>query len=187
MPEELKKALNPAEARRVVLGFLLLAGLSAFLLYPYFRPRPPLFSGTKVPDFELELLSGGEPGDRVRRVDLNQKPLILDFWASWCAPCRAQTESLIRAYPKLAGRATVLGIATGEPREAAAAFLQGHETPYSNAYDEDAGLARALQVSTLPTLLIVDARGQIVAASTRQLSAEAILELLDKAPQSAEK
>lgn len=186
MADEVRKQLSPREARRVFVGFLLLAGLFTFVVYPYFKPRPPRFSGAKVPDFELELISGGSPGDRVRRVDLQQKPLILDFWASWCAPCRAQTETLIRAYPRLEGRAVVLGIATGEPRDAAEALLAKNPTPYSNAYDEEAALARALEVSTLPTLLIVNPRGEIVSASTRQLSEDEVVELLDKLEQSVE-
>lgn len=186
MSSEPKKSLGPKEARRVAIGFVLLTGLFAFVLYPYFRPAPARFAVANVPDFELELISGGAPGDRVRRVDLADKLLILDFWASWCAPCRAQTESLTQAHPQLVGRATVLGVATGEPIEAAKKFTLENATPYSNAYDEDGLLARALSVSTLPTLLIVDPKGRILAATTRQLSAEEIVLLLDTASESAE-
>jgi len=183
---EPKKSLSPKEARRVAIGFVLLTGLFAFVLYPYFRPAPARFAVANIPDFELELISGGSSGDRVRRIDLTDKPLILDFWASWCAPCRGQTHSLIQAYPKLAERATVLGIATGEPLEAAKKYALESATPYSNAYDDDGLLARTLSVSTLPTLLIVDPTGRILAATTKQLSAEEIVGLLDTALESAE-
>lgn len=186
MSSEPKKSLSLKEARRAAIGFVLLTGLFAFVLYPYFRPAPARLAVANVPDFELELISGGSPGDRVRRVDLADKLLILDFWASWCAPCRGQTTNLIQAHPKLAERATVLGIATGEPIEAAKKYALESGTPYSNAYDDEGLLARALSVSTLPTLLIVDNTGRILAATTKQLSAEEIVGLLDTAVESAE-
>ena len=75
--------------------------------------------GALAPDFELDTLNGG----RFRLSDLRGRPLVVNFWASWCSPCRREVPALIRA--QNAHEETgllVIGVNIEEPRSAAQAF-----------------------------------------------------------------
>lgn len=155
------KAMGRREVRIYLVGLLVATLILAFLIAPYLGPRPNLTSKQLLPDFELPLLSGGSLGDRVRSADLKGRPLILDFWASWCGPCAVQARELEAAAATLDPRIYVLGIDTGEPESSGRAHLGAHPSRHSNAYDEDGRLAKELDIHELPTLIFVDASGHI--------------------------
>ena len=69
-----------------------------------------------APDFELETLDG----ERLRLSDLRGRPVVINFWASWCSPCRREVPALIRAQRENADSGlVVIGVNIEEPRSAA--------------------------------------------------------------------
>ncbi len=154
----------------------------AFVILPYVDPKKPSqsVSGQLAQDFDLELLSGGAVGDRLRLSDLRGKTVILDFWASWCKPCREQARALKLAAPRLGKNAVIVGVATSDLRGESQAYLQESEPAYSNVFDENGLVARAYHVDQLPTLMIVDKKGQIRGRYSRVLTADRLIELVQK-------
>ncbi len=150
----------------------------AFVILPYVDP-PTKMSGEIAADFDLELLNGGDAGDRVRLSDLRGRVVILDFWASWCQPCRQQAQALAEVAPQLGENVYLLGIATSDTQEAALGYVNEEKPLYPNAFDE-AGISRSgYHVETLPTLVIVDTEGQVKVIESRVLSAPEILALVE--------
>jgi peroxiredoxin len=150
----------------------------AFVILPYVDQKPAKLSGQEAPNFDLELLSGGAPGDRVRLSDLRGKIVVLDFWASWCRPCKEQSQVLSAVSSQLPKDVYLLGISTSDQRPAAEAFLKAENLPYANAFDEGGEVGGALHITQLPTLVVLDRSGVIVAAESRVLSAAEVTELI---------
>lgn len=91
-------------------------------------------------------------------------PLIINFWASWCEPCREEMPSLQRLADRWRGRGTaVLAIAVADKRDKAADFLWEAGVTLPLLHDPDQAVARAWGVRTLPTTLVLDRRHRIVA------------------------
>jgi thiol-disulfide isomerase/thioredoxin len=149
----------------VVLGAAVLVGLLAL---PQFGKDTLI--GSEPRDFALPRLAtaGGSPEGRVRLSDFSGKALILDFWASWCAPCREQGPIIDRVTQALGGRGLVaLGILSGDEPEAARRFLASHPVGYPSVVDDQRDAARAFGVQALPTLVILDRAGRVVAVRRR--------------------
>ncbi|MGE0255273.1 MAG: TlpA disulfide reductase family protein [Alphaproteobacteria bacterium] len=125
-----------------------------------FSPAP---APAPMPD--IPVLAPGEAGATARLADLRGRVLVVNFWATWCAPCVAELPSLQRLQAKLdPARATVVlvsqdlrGLARTEPYLA----KLGVDLPYRYV-DEKLKLSRALGVGDLPTTLLVDAEGREV-------------------------
>lgn len=154
----------------------------AFVIVPYLDPKKQsgAIAGELAQDFDLELISGGDHGERIRLSDLRGKPVILDFWASWCKPCREQAIVLEAAYAKLGGRAQLLGIATNDQHPDALGFLDQAKPSYSNAFDADGLVGRAYQVAELPTLIVVDAKGQIRGRYNHIANAQQVVDIVEQ-------
>ncbi len=176
------KTLAPKQAWYLGVAFAFVVATFAFVILPYFDPKTPSVAGREAPEFGLELIHGGDPGDRVRLSDLRGKVVVLDFWASWCKPCRAQSEIMDRLARKFEGKDVyVLGIATSDQREEADAFVQGHQLAYPSAFDEGSAVSNAYGVSVLPTLVLVGRDGTVLDVQARMVGERELTEAVEQA------
>ncbi len=113
----------------------------------------------EAPAFSLPIITGDEPGSRIRLEDLRGKVVVLDFWASWCRPCRQQARVLER-FAKANPDVVVLGIATSEPKSASARYAKTHDHGYMSAYD-DSNVAATYGARSLPTLVVIGPDGRV--------------------------
>jgi thiol-disulfide isomerase/thioredoxin len=116
--------------------------------------------GLPAPDFILRTLSEGGLGTTQRLSDLQGKTVVLDFFASWCGPCRKQAPIVDRVSRRLSGpKLAVFGVNTSDELGAAQRYLGAHPPSYPVLFDQDAEGAKAFDVSGLPTLLVIDKQG----------------------------
>jgi thiol-disulfide isomerase/thioredoxin len=119
----------------------------------------------QVDEVTGDLLGGGTydvAGDR-------GKVVVVNFWGSWCSPCRAEADDLEGAYQATKAKGvTFIGVNSRDDRDAAMAFERGRVT-YPSVYDPDGKVALKFdvtQVST-PSTLILDRQGRIAVAMRR--------------------
>lgn len=156
---------------------LFAAGLFGWLVLPRLAPDP--FVGKPARDFMLPrlALSGALGPEKVRLSDLEGKAVILDFWASWCMPCRAFSPTVDRVGKAYSARGLVtLGVLSGDLPEEAAGFLREHPVSYGTIVDDQREAALAFDVQGLPTVVVLDRKGGVVAirrhgVSERELTA----------------
>jgi peroxiredoxin len=134
--------------------------------------RPP------APDLQGELLDGG-------RYDLTQDRghvVVVNFWGSWCAPCRAEADDLERTYQatKAAG-VRFLGINVQDGRDKARAFEQG-QLSYPSLFDPASRLALEFKIppTVTPATVVLDRQGRIAAVIRRAVRAEEFRPLVER-------
>jgi cytochrome c biogenesis protein CcmG, thiol:disulfide interchange protein DsbE len=159
----------------------LLAALFALLLYLHFRNGGKLV-GELAPDFTLPLAhgEGAEGGDRLRLSDLRGSIVVLDFWASWCPPCRESIPHLNRVASELAGsNVHVLGInAEGHGAQRTAMVARRWGIGYRVLQDESAAVQRAYGVDALPSVFVVDREGIVRRSYAGSPTAEQLIRTL---------
>jgi cytochrome c biogenesis protein CcmG/thiol:disulfide interchange protein DsbE len=151
----------------LVLGFSLFMGL--FVL-PYLgakKAEKSALVGLPAPDFVLPFASLAERGKSQRLSDLQGTAVVLDFWASWCGPCRAQSPVLERVAKSFgADKLRVLGVGTSDERESIARFLERKPLGYPSVFDDQDVASSLYRVQGLPTLVVVDKTGTVRAVSS---------------------
>lgn len=122
-----------------------------------------------APPFQLTLLEGG---GTVSARQLRGQVVVLDFWATWCIPCRRELPELERLRKRFQGRPGVAFYAVdfaqgdspgevGDSPEQARRFLRGAGYRLTAAYDAGGTAAHALSLSRLPALVLIDPAGRI--------------------------
>ena len=96
-------------------------------------------------------------------VGLRGQPVIVNIWASWCAPCRAEMPLLQRAAEEYVGEVTVLGVDSRDSTGPAANFLDDVGIDYPNVFDQTGAIRKALGLRGFPTTYFIDSEGEIVA------------------------
>ncbi len=109
----------------------------------------------------MEFTLSGPGGKKLSLASLRGKTVVMDFWATWCGPCRTQHplyEEVKKRF-KNDGKVVFLSINTDEEREQVAPFLKGNKWDQQVWFED--GLARLLQISSIPTTIVIDPRGQV--------------------------
>ncbi|HEU4346227.1 MAG TPA: TlpA disulfide reductase family protein [Actinoplanes sp.] len=112
--------------------------------------------GVALPALELPCFTGGRP---VRLAEL-RGPAVINMWASWCEPCRAELPVMQRLADRAGGRLHVLGVDTGDGRDAAASFGAAKQIDMPTLYDQERKLLTAIGRINLPVTIFVDAAGR---------------------------
>jgi cytochrome c biogenesis protein CcmG/thiol:disulfide interchange protein DsbE len=108
------------------------------------------------------LLDGGSETFEARLAELRGSPVVVNQWASWCPPCRAEFPIFQRVADKYAGRIAFLGVDMQDERETALAFMTELPTSYPHYFDDDASISRLFGGGRVsPTTGIYDARGKL--------------------------
>lgn len=175
---EKPRSLQPKQAWFLLVMAVVVVLMFAFVALPYVdkgKSRAGVTSGQELPAFTLDLLDG-ERGSRLSLADLPKKPIVLDFWASWCLPCREQMPILSKIASEHGGEFLVIGVATSDARDAAAEFAKEEHPSYPSVYDEGGELARALSIDALPTLVVIDAERKVRAIDSQTFTEEQLLD-----------
>ncbi|MGD8207462.1 MAG: TlpA disulfide reductase family protein [Thiohalocapsa sp.] len=133
--------------------------------------RPP------APELDLS----GIDGVRYRLADMRGRPVIINFWATWCPPCRAEMPSMQRAWEMVEGEGIeMLGINVGEDEAAVREFAERMDLDFPLPMDPDSAVAQSWPMTGLPTTFVVDPEGRIVyrAQGERDWADPSILDLV---------
>jgi thiol-disulfide isomerase/thioredoxin len=115
--------------------------------------------GATLREARLDALNG--PAHRLS--DYRGKPLIINLWASWCGPCRAETASLERlAWHEEAQHFRIIGISTDDERRAAKGWLDQSNATIPHFIDHDTELETMLGASRIPLTVLIDAKGRVI-------------------------
>jgi thiol-disulfide isomerase/thioredoxin len=143
-------------------------------------------AGRPAPDFLLPTFSGANWGKTQRLSDLQGKTVLLDFFASWCGPCRQQAPIVERLARRLGGaKFAVYGVNTSDQLGDAQRYLSEHQPSYPVLFDGDDAAASAFGVTGLPTLIVIDQRGIVRAMETRVVEERELEDLLHEAESAA--
>ncbi|MGH2602029.1 MAG: TlpA family protein disulfide reductase, partial [Dehalococcoidia bacterium] len=137
--------------------------------------------GSPAPDFVLSTLDGRE----VRLSDYRGNVVLLNFWATWCGPCREEMPLFEAAQQEYSDRGlVVLAVNVGEGSSTVRPFVERLALTYDIALDGNSSIARRYRARSFPTTYFIDRDGTVegrrVGAYTRQILFGRLAQLLDE-------
>ena len=139
--------------------FRFVAGTPAgTVISPADRKKAPAFSGTLL------------RGERFSSGQLAGHIAVINFWGSWCAPCRVETPEFQQVYSEVKDRGVrFLGVDVKEDKQFALAFVQSQGIEYPSLYDPSGEVALAFRdypANAIPSTILLDPRGRVAAVYT---------------------
>lgn len=124
--------------------------------YKQVRNLKEMTDRAPTPSFTLPNLAGG----KVRLEDFRGKLLMLNFWASWCVPCREEMPAMELLYQKYKGNGfVILGVNLQDDKKSAVAFIKELKITFPMAFDPDGEVGRLYGAWGLPATYLIDGNG----------------------------
>ena len=122
-----------------------------------------------------ELLDGGEAAFKARLAKLEGYPVVVNKWASWCAPCRQEFPYFQRQAARLAKKVAFIGVDTNDNDDSARRFLEDYPVPYPSYKDPDNDIGDLLEGIAFPTTAFFDSKGELAYSKQGAYATEADL------------
>jgi len=165
----------------VVRGFALL-GVAALLIGCALQrdladtPVPTLKAGTRAPAFTGTTVDG-KP---IALSDFAGRPVVLNFWGSWCAPCRTEQPGLETLWREFRAQGVqFVGVDIRDSVASARAYLEEFGVTYPSVFDRPAELAARYEVPFPPSTVLIDAGGELVVRAVGALSEKSLRRLIE--------
>ena len=150
-------------------------------------PATPSSTTQNPNDFTFTLYQGQERlgAESLNYSDLQGKPVVLNFWAGLCPPCRAEMPDLQKFYDDYSDKVVLLGIDVGQftslgNRDDAKALLKELGVTYPAGFTEDPAIMRNFRVLGMPTTVFVDSKGETFRSWTGALNQKTLSEITDE-------
>lgn len=155
-------------------------GLLAFFLVLAFMYQGGLEAratvGETAPDFTLSRLEGGEAS----LAEFRGRPVIVNFWTTWCTECRTEVPELERVYRRYGSDVVVLGVNMREPARVVRSFAEEYGATYPVLLDSDKKVAKAYRVTGVPETWIVSPEGVALQRFLGPVTAEQMERVLEE-------
>lgn len=123
--------------------------------------NPPISVGQQMPDFRGKQLDGTP----FQFSEMKGRPVLVNLWATWCGPCRAEIPELQELYEMHEAKGfAVLGVSVDDPSvlETIPSFLAEYNVTYPNIHDSEGQVADIFDAYAIPTSALVDRTGKVV-------------------------
>ena len=167
--------------RRLLTVTAVVGGLVALFLFGLLRGPPDRdiasnLVGKPVPGFVLPVYERYQTtyGPTLDLADYKGKPLVLNFWASWCAPCRDEAPVLEAAWRKYGSEVLIVGVQSQDrgARDNGRAFINQFDLSFPNVFDDDSAVFVDYGVFGIPETFFVRPDGTLALRYTGQLTTE---------------
>lgn len=177
--ERLRSSMSP---KRAVVVVVILAVSAWIAVKALESPDPPDFTASGDP---VELPQPGQfPAASLSEfegilVGQRGRPVVVNIWASWCAPCRTEMPLLQQAADNYTPDVVILGVASNDDPREARAFLDEFGLTYPNVFDESGDIRVALGLTAYPTTYLFDRDGTIAARVDGGISEQRLAALIE--------
>lgn len=135
---------------------------------------------TKAPDFKLKDLNGKE----LSLSDLKGKKVFLNFWATWCPPCKEEMPEIQKLYNETKDSdLVIIAVEIGEPQSEVKSFIDNNKYSFKVLLDSDQSVATKYSITAIPTSYFIDEDGNIISKSSGGMSIDGMksyIKTLDK-------
>jgi len=136
---------------------------------------PGLKKGVQAPDFSLQTLDG----EQVKLSDYKGEKVVLNFWATWCKPCREEMPDLQSFYSKSDSDVVILAI-NMDAHNDVKGFIDSYDVTFPILLDEEDEISNMYRVISLPTTYFIDENGEIDQKHIGQISYDQLEEVVEQ-------
>lgn len=136
-----------------------------FTLYEALNKNSGPKDGEAAPNFELQNMSG----QTVKLSDLRGKGVLLNFWGSWCEPCKQEMPYLNAVYQQHMKGVTIVGVNIGESHLTVSNFINRNGIKFPILLDSNKDVTTAYNIGPIPTTFLINKSGKIVKEITKQM------------------
>lgn len=141
------------------------------------KPGMPLEKGNKAPDFTAELVDG----TTLTLSELQGKPVIINFWATWCGPCVKEMPAFERLKADYGDEIGIIAVNCGDDAETVKEFVEKNGYTFPIALDETYDISMLYPTNGIPYTVILDENGTVSHLSTGATDADTMYEMYKEA------